>query len=104
MKFINNSIARLTLIALFLVNCSVLPEQARPSSSSANELKITAFTQVNLVPMTAEIILENLTVLIEGSRIIAIGPADEISLPTDATIIDGAIVEVRYVPRYMSVG
>lgn len=89
MNIINKSITRLTLIALFLANCSVMPEQVRPSCSSANEVKLTAFTQVNLVPMTAEIVLKNQTVLIEGSRIIAIGPADEISIPPDAVIIDG---------------
>lgn len=89
MNIINKSITRLILIALFLANCSVMPEQVRPSSSSANEGSITAFTHANLVPMTAEIVLENQTVLIEGSRIAAIGPADEISIPTDATIIDG---------------
>ncbi|MEA1977906.1 MAG: amidohydrolase family protein, partial [Chloroflexota bacterium] len=60
-----------------------------PSSSSANDVSITAFTHVNIVPMTAEIYLENQTVLIEGSRIISIGPADEISIPPDAAIIDG---------------
>jgi len=89
MKFTNKLIARLTLVALFLANCSVMPEQAGLSNSSANERNITAFTHVNLVPMTAEIVLENQTVLIEGSRIIAIGPTDEVSIHPDAVIIDG---------------
>jgi hypothetical protein len=89
MQIINKSIARLTLIALFLANCSVMPEQARPSNSSANEVNLTAFTHVNLVPMTAEIVLENQTVLIEEARIIAIGPADEVSIPPNVAIIDG---------------
>ncbi|TET97550.1 MAG: hypothetical protein E3J30_08545 [Anaerolineales bacterium] len=89
MNIINKSITRFTLIALFLANCSVIPEQTGLPSSSANEGSITAFTHVNLVPMTAEIVLENQTVLIEGSRIIAIGPSDEISIPPDAAIIDG---------------
>jgi len=89
MKFTNKLIARLTLVALFLANCSVMPEQAGLSNSSANERNITAFTHVNLVPMTAEIVLENQTVLIEGSRIITIGPTDEVSIPPDAVIIDG---------------
>ncbi|MFA9403897.1 MAG: hypothetical protein ACERKY_12650, partial [Anaerolineales bacterium] len=74
MNIINKSITRLTLIALFLANCSVIPEQAGPASSRENEGSITAFTHVNLVPMTAEIVLENQTVLIEGPNIIAIGP------------------------------
>lgn len=82
-------ITRLTLIALFLANCSVIPEQTGPSSSSANEVNISAFTHVNLVPMTAEIVVENQTVLIEGASIISIGPADEISIPPDAAIING---------------
>ncbi len=89
MNIIHKSITRLTLIALFLANCTVIPEQARPSSSNANEVSITAFKHVNLVPMTAEIVLENQTVLIEGSMITAIGPADEVSIPPDAAIIDG---------------
>ncbi|MEA1977593.1 MAG: amidohydrolase family protein [Chloroflexota bacterium] len=89
MNIINKSITRLTLIALFLANCSVLPTPDGPSSSSANDVSITAFTHVNIVPMTAEIVLENQTVLVKGSKIIAIGPADEISIPTDVAIIDG---------------
>ncbi|MGB2897269.1 MAG: amidohydrolase family protein [Anaerolineales bacterium] len=89
MNIIHKSITRLTLIALFLANCSVISEQTRPPSSSADDLKITAFTQVNVVPMTSGIVLENQTVLIEGSRIAAIGPADEVSIPTGAAIIDG---------------
>jgi len=50
---------------------------------------MTAIIHVNLVPMTAEIVLEDQTVLIEGTHIAAIGPADEIKVPKDATFIDG---------------
>ncbi len=48
-----------------------------------------AITHVNLVPMTEEIILEDQTILIEGSRIAAIGHTGETEIPKDATIIDG---------------
>jgi imidazolonepropionase-like amidohydrolase len=48
-----------------------------------------AITNVSLVPMTEELILEDQTVVIEGSRIAAVGPAHEIQVPKDATIIDG---------------
>jgi imidazolonepropionase-like amidohydrolase len=89
MKIIRKSITRLTLIALVLANCSVMPEEARSAGSSANEANVTAFTHVNLIPMTDEIVIENQTVLIEGSIINAIGPADELSIPPDAEIIDG---------------
>lgn len=48
-----------------------------------------AITNVNLVPMTDEIILANQTVLINGSRIVATGPSGEIEIPEGATIIEG---------------
>ncbi|MCP3888127.1 MAG: amidohydrolase family protein [Desulfobulbaceae bacterium] len=51
---------------------------------------ITAFAQVNLVPMTAETIIPNQTVLVNGSRIIAIGPSKHIDIPKDASIINGS--------------
>ena len=50
---------------------------------------ITAFKNVNLVPMTAEKIIENQTVLVIGDRITDIGPADKIKIPKNAVVIDG---------------
>jgi hypothetical protein len=60
-------------------------------AGNTNEVDVqkTAITHVNLVPMTGEIILENQTVLIEGPKIAAVGPADEIEIPKDTTVIDG---------------
>jgi hypothetical protein len=51
--------------------------------------RITAFQNVNLVPMTGEKIVENQTVLVKGDRIFKIGPSDEIKIPPNASIIDG---------------
>lgn len=51
--------------------------------------KITAFKDVNLVPMTAEKIIANQTVLVKGDRISKIGPTDSIDIPQNARIIDG---------------
>ena len=48
-----------------------------------------AFTHVNLVPMKTESVLEDQTVLIEGSEIVVIGDFDEISIPENAYVIDG---------------
>ncbi len=48
-----------------------------------------AIKHVNLVPMTEEVVLEDQTVLIEGSRIAAIGSAGEVNIPDGTTIIDG---------------
>jgi hypothetical protein len=58
--------------------------------ASAGDGQRIAITNVNLVPMTAEIILENQIVLIEGSRIADIGPVGEFKIPEGATIIDGS--------------
>jgi hypothetical protein len=59
---------------------------------SLGEIKgqVTAFAHVNLVPMTDEIVLEDQTVFVEGTKIIEIGPSDEISIPRNAVVIDGA--------------
>jgi hypothetical protein len=51
---------------------------------------IAAFTNVNLVPMTAEVIIQNQIVIVKGSRIIAIGPSTHIDIPKDAFIINGS--------------
>lgn len=66
-----------TLLALFLMSCN------------HNSGRLTAFTNVNLVPMTDERIIESQTVLVEGSRIIAIGHSDELHVPKNAVVIDG---------------
>lgn len=49
-----------------------------------------AITNVNLVPMTEEMILENHTVIIKGSQITEIGSSKDIKIPTNVVVIDGA--------------
>jgi dihydroorotase-like cyclic amidohydrolase len=48
-----------------------------------------AFTHVSLVPMTRETVLENQTVLVEGSEIVSIGDSDTLRIPRGAQVIDG---------------
>ncbi len=48
-----------------------------------------AFTHVNVIPMDEERVLEDQTVVIRDDRIVAIGPASEISVGKDAVTIDG---------------
>ncbi len=67
---------------LFTAACAV--------GARASDDQPIAITHVHLVPMTAEIILDNQTVLIEGSTISAVGPADEIKIPHNAAVIDGS--------------
>lgn len=50
----------------------------------------TAFTHVHVVPMDSARILENQTVIVRGGIIIEIGPADEVDVPADARLVDGA--------------
>jgi imidazolonepropionase-like amidohydrolase len=69
------------LASLFLVACT--------ESTGEEKSSPFAITHVNLVPMTSEVILEDQIVLIDGSRIAAIGLTGEVHIPEGTTIIDG---------------
>jgi hypothetical protein len=51
--------------------------------------RLVAFTDVTVVPMDRERLLEHQTVLVRGDRIAAIGPIDSIRLPPGTTRLDG---------------
>lgn len=74
----------LMLFSFTLVSCD-----GQISEVDVQDFQEIAITHVNLVPMTAEIILGDQTVLIEESRISAVGPTDEISILKDVMVIDG---------------
>ncbi len=71
------SLTTVVLLALLLVSCSKKSEEH------------TAFTNVNLVPMTGEKIIENQTVLVKGAKIVAIGGSDALRIPKGTHVIDG---------------
>lgn len=50
---------------------------------------LTAFVNVNVIPMDSERVLENHTVIVRGERIEAVGPAPLVDVPADAVIIEG---------------
>lgn len=50
----------------------------------------TAFTNVTVVPMSGDELLENYTVVIEGDRIVQVGPSGNINPGDEVTIIDGS--------------
>lgn len=50
----------------------------------------TAFTNVAVLPMTGEELLENQTVVVEGDRIITVASAGNISIDEETEIIDGS--------------
>ena len=49
----------------------------------------TAFINVNVVPMTAEQVIRQQTVVVRNGRIAAIGPVDDVPIPKNARVIDG---------------
>lgn len=58
-------------------------------TGNKENITLFAFVDVNLVPMTEELILEDQTVVIEGERIMLIGDSVEVKVPHGATVIDG---------------
>lgn len=52
--------------------------------------KHTAFVNVNLVPMTDEIIIPEQTVFVKGMRITVTGPSNAMDLPDDSIVIDSS--------------
>jgi len=60
------------------------------TSCRAGKKEVTAFVHVNLIPMTHESVVEDQTVLVEGTKIAAVGPSDEVVVPETASVIDGA--------------
>jgi len=48
-----------------------------------------AFTNVSVVPMDSERVLSDQTVLVQGDRIVEVGPASEVEVPRGAVRVDG---------------
>ena len=81
------------LVVLLLVSGSCAPppaEQAEPAASNGSTQLPVAFIGVNVVPMDSEQVLNGQTVVIQGDRITAIGPAGEIEIPDGAVLVDGS--------------
>ena len=57
--------------------------------AGAQPPKSVAFSNVSVVPMTGNQVLENQTVVVTGDRITAVGPAKTAKVPDGATRIDG---------------
>ncbi len=68
------------VLGLSLASCHAATSSGAPT---------TAFLDVNVVPMDQERVLRQQTVLVRDDTIVAIGPADEVAVPPDATRIDG---------------
>jgi hypothetical protein len=81
------------LLTLFPVIC--LAEAGRGVSAgpttpgAATAEKLTVFVHVNLVPMDREAVLPDQTVVVQGGRIAAVGPAAGVAVPAGAAVVDG---------------
>jgi cytosine/adenosine deaminase-related metal-dependent hydrolase len=62
---------------------------ALPSVLLAQSGRPTAFANVTVVPMDRERVIVDQTVVVQGQRIVAMGPASELQVPADAIRIDG---------------
>lgn len=71
-----NFVFCLLLISCFIMSCTSYQPQ-------------TAFTNVSVLPMDSDVVMEDQTVIIEGDRIVEIGPSMEVRISSDVTIIDG---------------
>jgi len=82
---IKNFFKALTLLVLLLFVGTI--QSNNPALAQTSQ--ITAFVNVNVIPMDTERVLENQTVIVEGDRITAIGPADEVTVPDGAEVVEG---------------
>jgi len=82
----------LTLIAMSLVALAFAPGTG-PTTNQVGQQAAprgkVAFTNVNVIPMDSERVLEDHMVVVEDGLITAVGPAGEVSIPEGAEIIDG---------------
>jgi imidazolonepropionase-like amidohydrolase len=67
-------------LTTFLLTLLVVPALASET---------TAFINVNVVPMAADIVNNQQTVVVRNGTIAAIGPVDDVPIPEDATVVDG---------------
>lgn len=72
--------------AIALAQSTQTAKPAAPSAASDT----TVFANVNVLPMHTNTVVPNSTVVVTGSRIVAVGPSTAITPPAGARVIDGA--------------
>ena len=90
MKRAFKSFITFALLVLISMSCSERKEQVTAPRPSERKEEVTAFKNVNLLPMADERIIKNQTVLVKGTRILEIGPSNEVSIPENAIVVEGA--------------
>lgn len=74
---------------IFLVPAMLFFSHPVIAQDKAASALVFAITNVNVIPMDREVILENYTVIVEDGRITIAAPSEEVELPQDAVEIDG---------------
>lgn len=90
MKSAYKFIIAFALFTPILMSCNEGNKQVTPSKLSETNEQVTAFKNVNLVPMTDEKTVKDQTVLVKETRILEIGPSNGVNIPENAIVIDGA--------------
>lgn len=83
------SVITAVLISVGLLALIVFSTKKSQNSVELVSGKVTAFVNVNVIPMTGNEVLPNQTVVISDGRITMIAPANTIEFDDDAAIIDG---------------
>src|SRR5436190_23991092 len=73
----------------FLILLSAFLTLGLPIAKAQKPSSITAFVNVNVIPMDRERVLTNQTVIVRDGKIAELGEAAKIKIPPDALHIDG---------------
>lgn len=73
---------------VFFAACAGGPAQA-PGIDDITRPEVTAFVGVNVVPMDSNRVLEDQTVVVNGGRIVALGPSADTDVPFGGRRVDG---------------
>ncbi len=80
---------RLRILASGIVLLTLTAESALARQSSLPAKSPVVFLNLNVVPMDADRILENQTVIVRGEKIDLVGPSNTAQVPSGAVVIDG---------------
>jgi hypothetical protein len=75
---------------IYLIGLMVIVFICAGVFASSGTDQVTAFVDVNLIPMAENKVMPGQTILIRGGEIVQIGPVDEVRVPKNAQVIDGA--------------
>lgn len=82
--------SRIPFLVFLLLGIPVGFAQTGADPAEEDDASVVAFVNVAVVSMKDEATLQGQTVVIRGERIVAIGPVETLSVPSNAMVIDGS--------------